>query len=333
VLLNIILNFLLILKNHRLNFVIFEKRTLMEQTIIENFWKRNLDPNQMNASDEVTTWNQEIELLYKLGISMEEAIGYLFHQKPTIAIFKNWINSRSIKISNQDASIANVLSEADLMFWQQNGYVVVQNAIAQEDCQATQNAIWEFLEKDPNDKKTWYHTHEAQRGLMVNFSNHPTLNKNRTSIRIQKAYEQLYETNKIYKTIDKVSFNPPITKEFNFLGSALHWDVSLQLPIPFRLQGLLYLSDCGENDGAFHCVPGFHHQITSWMHSLSPKENPREVALHTLIPKPVTGKAGDFIIWHQALPHCATPNKGKLPRMVQYLSYFPEEYEEQREWI
>lgn len=168
---------------------------------------------------------------------------------------------------------------------------------------------------------------------MVNFYNHPTLEKNRASIKIQKAYEQLYQTNKIYKMIDKVSFNPPVTKQYNFLGGNLHWDVSLKPPIPFRLQGLLYLSDCNENEGTFNCVPSFHHQITNWMAVLPLNENPRELTLKTLIPKPVIGKAGDFNIWHQALPHCATPNYRKSPRFVQYLTYFLEKYIESAEWI
>jgi ectoine hydroxylase-related dioxygenase (phytanoyl-CoA dioxygenase family) len=48
----------------------------------------------------------------------------------------------------------------------------------------------------------------------------------------------------------------------------------------------------------------------------------------------VLGNAGDFVIWHQALPHCATPNTSNLPRMVQYLTYLPiENQDEIGEWI
>lgn len=168
---------------------------------------------------------------------------------------------------------------------------------------------------------------------MLNFSDHETLNRNRFSPRVKKAYEQLYKTTKIYKTIDKVSFNPPETENFNFLGSPLHWDMSLKKPLSFGLQGLLYLTDCGPNDGAFHCVPGFHNQINQWLDELKPHENPREKALQTLQSKPIIGQAGDFIIWHQALPHCATPNKGEKPRMVQYLTYLPDDYNAAGEWI
>ncbi len=301
----------------------------MDTQVIENFWNR-----VRNSSTTMeTTWNQETAHLYQLGISMEETLHYLHEEKPTFTQFKNWIQQKEKKIETKTDVIADVLTKEDLDFWNANGYIVVKNAIPEEDCLATQKAIWQFLEKDPEDSTTWYKSHKEQKGLMVNFFNHPTLEKNRASLKIQKAYEQLYGTNEIYKTIDKVSFNPPITTGYNFLGSKLHWDVSLKQPIPFRLQGLLYLSDCNDKEGAFHCVPGFHHQIENWMKSLQPNENPREVALETLIPKPITGKAGDFIIWHQALPHCASPNTGSKPRLVQYLTYFPINYKETSEWI
>lgn len=66
---------------------------------------------------------------------------------------------------------------------------------------------------------------------------------------------------------------------------------------------------------------------TIWAHL-----NPRELAPHILKAIPITGNAGDFVIWHQALPHCATPNKGKTPRMVQYFTYLPLILAEEREW-
>ena len=113
----------------------------------------------------------------------------------------------------------------------------------------------------------------------------------------------------------------------------MHWDVSLQLPIPFRLQGLIYLSDCGPKDGAFHCVPGFHNKIASWMEQITEGVHPREHALANLKPQAITASAGDMVIWHQALPHCATPNYGTSPRMVQYLSYISEAHVEAKEWV
>lgn len=303
----------------------------MTWTILEKLWERTLHPSSHTTGN--TTWDSEIKTLYQLGISIEDALQFLYFEKPDFETFKTWITNRLKTENTEDNYLEdNVLSELDLQFWNKNGYVIVKNAISKEDCKNTQRAIWDFLKMDPNDKQSWYNRHEDQKGLMLNFSNHETLNKNRFSPRIKKAYEQLYKTNKIYKTIDKVSFNPPETEEFRFLGSPLHWDTSLKQPIKFGLQGLLYLSDCGIHDGAFHCVPGFHSIINDWLNDLLPDENPREKAL-TLKAEPIIGEAGDFIIWNNALPHCATPNKGEKPRMVQYLTYLPDNYDTSGEWL
>ncbi len=306
----------------------------MPWTILEKLWQRTLNPEKKVISQEEFTWNKEIETLYGLGIGMEETLRYLHFEKPDFESFKSWVNSNKKEKSREcHALVEDVLSEEDLAFWEENGYVVLRNAISKSECEETQQAIWDFLEMDSSNKETWYNRHEEQRGLMLTFSNHVTLNRNRESLKIQKAYEQLYKTTKIYKTIDKVSFNPPETENFRFLGSPIHWDVSLKTPIPFGMQGLLYLTDCKANDGAFHCVPGFHHKIYSWLNDLPANVNPRRIAMERLRPIPVIGNAGDFIIWHQALPHCAMPNYGTSPRMVQYLTYFPEDYKESEEWI
>lgn len=301
----------------------------MPWTVLEKLWKRTL-----NDAPTENTWNKEIEVLFQLGISMEDTLRYLYFSKPDFKTFKSWINENKKEIALVGNDITeNVLSEDDLAFWNQNGYVIVKEAISKTDCEATQYAIWDYLKMDSNNKETWYIGHEEQRGLMLNFSDHETLNRNRFSPRIKKAYEQLYKTTKIYKTIDKVSFNPPETDSFSFLGSQLHWDVSLKTPIPFALQGLLYLTDCGADDGAFHCVPGFHTKIDGWLENLKTNINPREEALKTLQAVPILGKAGDFIIWQNSLPHCATPNRGMAPRMVQYLTYLPNDYSPAVEWI
>lgn len=306
----------------------------MHWTILETFWKRIVHPSAIPTATDNKSWDKEIKTLYQLGIGMEDTLQFLYIEKPDFETFKAWVINRQTneKIELEHLN-TNVLSGEDLEFWNKNGYIIIKEAISKKDCEDTQRAIWDYLKMDPNNKETWYTRHENQRGLMLNFSDHETLNKNRFSPRIRKAYEQLYNTTKIYKTIDKVSFNPPETIGFNFLGSPLHWDTSLSQPITFGLQGLLYLTDCGPEDGAFHCVPGFHNEITQWLNSLEPNENPRDKAIKTLKPKPVIGNAGDFIIWNNTLPHCATPNKGKTPRMVQYLTYLPEDYNASGEWL
>lgn len=301
--------------------------------ILASLRQRILEPEVFSKRNAPPSWTQELEVLYKNGVGIDEALQYLYFEQPTIAEFELWMQQKKAKQRDTIIQDEAVLQSEDLDFFETNGYVVLKQALTQETCLKTQSVIWEFLGMNPDEPDTWYQTHPEQRGLMVNFFDHPVLEANRASARIRKAFAQLYQSEAIFKSIDKVSFNPPITSTYSFKGSGLHWDVSLQLPIPFRLQGLIYLSDCGPEDGAFHCVPGFHKSIHSWMEQVPKGIDARSYALETLVPIPITGQAGDMVIWHQALPHCATANYGNFPRMVQYLTYFKDNSEEAKEWI
>jgi ectoine hydroxylase-related dioxygenase (phytanoyl-CoA dioxygenase family) len=133
----------------------------------------------------------------------------------------------------------------------------------------------------------------------------------------------LWQKKNIWMNNDRVGFNPPETASWKFPGPDLHWDCSLELPIPFGLQGILYLSDTAADQGAFTLVPGFQHRLESWLNSLPPGADPRQQDLHALGSTPITGEAGDFIIWQQALQHGSSPNTSTQPRFVQYINYQP----------
>ena len=301
-----------------------------KESILISFYNR-VKGNALNSE---FRWTEEVETLYKKGIALDNVLHFVHFENPSLDEFVNWVQKMESKVEvDVNKEHADALTAEELLFFEEHGYVVLKNALPLEACIKTQEVIWQFLEMSPDDSATWYNAHPAQRGLMVNFFDHPVLETNRASLRIKKAYEQLYQTSEIYKTIDKISFNPPVTNGYTFKGSSLHWDVSLQLPIPFRLQGLIYLSDCGEADGAFHCVSGFHKKIDTWMSTVPQHKKPRDYALETLVPEPIVANAGDMVIWHQALPHCATPNYGIKPRLVQYLTYYPETYQAQEVWI
>ncbi|WP_220472639.1 phytanoyl-CoA dioxygenase family protein [Spirosoma foliorum] len=46
----------------------------------------------------------------------------------------------------------------------------------------------------------------------------------------------------------------------------------------------------------------------------------------------IAANAGDFIIWHQALPHGSSPNRSREPRFVQYINYAPSNIEVNPDW-
>ena len=50
----------------------------------------------------------------------------------------------------------SVLSKEDWDFWEENGYVVVHNAVPRANLDAGVDTIWEFLEMDPDNTEDWY---------------------------------------------------------------------------------------------------------------------------------------------------------------------------------
>ena len=49
-----------------------------------------------------------------------------------------------------------ILSKQDRASWEENEYVVVHRAVPQESLDAMVDAVWTFLEMDPNDPDDWY---------------------------------------------------------------------------------------------------------------------------------------------------------------------------------
>ena len=107
----------------------------------------------------------------------------------------------------------------------------------------------------------------------------------------------------------------------------------MKTPIPFGTQGILYLTDTPPEQGAFTLVPGSQRWGEEWLKSLPAGANPRTRDLHALGAVPIGGRAGDLVIWHQALPHGASPDRGTRPRLVQYINMFPARIEQHEEWI
>jgi len=301
-------------------------------TALYSFWARCLGKAVVQERTDAD-WNEQQFYLSGAGIGTREALSFLYSTRADFPAFLQWVVANHQRGCREPYDFQeDVLTAEDMRSWQENGYIVVKNAVTPAQCTAARDAVWQYLGASLDNPDSWYAPHGGKSGMMLEFFQHPALDTNRHVSRIRKAHEQLYGHTDLYVLVDKVSFNAPENIQHRFNGSGLHWDVSLQLPVPFALQGLLYLNDVSAADGAFYCVPGFHNRIDDWIAALPEGANPRDQALAELTPVPVAGKAGDLVIWHQALPHCATPNKGTAPRMVQYIAYKPLKVEEASIW-
>ncbi|HTD33804.1 MAG TPA: phytanoyl-CoA dioxygenase family protein [Candidatus Elarobacter sp.] len=273
----------------------------------------------------------------------------LFSDSPSFERFEAWIveqNGGEIepeRIARINAALRGdavacetiddepVFSDAEMAFWDERGYVVLHDAVPPENCAAAEDAIWDYLGMDRDDPATWYggaHGHS----IWVPLVNHPALWANRRAPRVQRAFAQLWNRRDLWMTVDQVGFNPPERPGWRFPGPHLHWDTSLEPPIAFGLQAMLYLVDVAENQGAFTCVPGFHRRIDAWLRELPPGADPRRQDLEALGAIPISGRAGDLVIWHHALPHGSSPNRATHPRIVQYLKMHPTGWQHHATW-
>jgi hypothetical protein len=320
---------------------------------VRRFWARCLAKRAGHHVDDVPEdWVADNTLLSGLGLNLLETYRYLYGEAPTLEQFEHWIlkkNGGSMDRARMDRLNAALrgdgnsdahklvdrhngpLTADDLAFWDDNGYVVVHEAVSPENRDVAARAIYEFLGADPNCADSWYglaHGHS----IWVPVLHHPALWANRNSARIHQAFAQLWGRTDLWPTVDQGGFNPPERPGWRFPGPFLHWDASIAWPMPFGVQGILYLTDTAANQGAFTCVPSFHRKIHEWLEALPPGADPRRQDLSSLGAIPIAGKAGDLIIWHHALPHGSSPNSATRPRVVQYIALRPAQWEHNSVW-
>jgi hypothetical protein len=228
-----------------------------------------------------------------------------------------------------------ILSPANHAFFEENGYVVIPNAVPQENLDAMIDALWEFLGMDPHDPEDWYRE-PLRPGGMVEIYHHQALWNNRQHPRVYQIFTEIRGTGRLWVTLDRACMKPPqhpAYPEYDHKGF-IHWDVDTsKLPVPFGVQGVLYLTDTDADQGGFQCVPGMHRGLEEWVKTLPPDRDPRRPYLTGRTVKPISGKAGDLLIWNSLLPHGNGHNVSNRPRLAQFISMHParEEDEERRQ--
>ena len=267
---------------------------------LKRYWARQAMARAGQSIDAGSEWDRDRTLLYGLGLGLRETLQYLLHSSPSLRssnggsrfnggrIDAARLARRNAALSGEDARdeeierAPDVLTAEDLAFWEEQGYVILHGAVSPEHCRAAEHAVWESIGADPADAGTWYRGQQGP-SIWVPALHHPALRANRQALRIRKAFAQVWGRSDIWITVDFGGFNPPETERWKFPGPYLHWDVSVEPPVPFGVQGILYLSDTAADQGAFRCVPGFHHKLNAWL---------REFAAGLQSAVPGSGSAG-----------------------------------------
>ncbi|MCD9026149.1 phytanoyl-CoA dioxygenase family protein [Cohnella silvisoli] len=224
-----------------------------------------------------------------------------------------------------------------LEFFKNNGYVMVKNAVPRDMCERTVERIFEFMGKSPDDREGWYTPavgadafFEDQERGMLPFFHDQTLWDNRTYPKVYEAFAELLGEKKLWVSLDRVNMKPPKRDDHEHLSeSFIHWDRDTSnLKFPLRipsggLQGVLYLADTASNQGGFQCAPGLFRNLQQYIESQPADRDPRVPNLEGYEIIPITGEAGDLLIWDALLPHGNGENLSNDIRFAQYILMHP----------
>ena len=243
------------------------------------------------------------------------------------------------------------LSEVQWQFWEVNGYVAIPDAVPASLVRAAARAIREYVGADDRNRSTWYDNtldiyadvdadgkkpHHGRAG-MVQMFHHASLWAIRQAPNLHAIFSDMWGTEALYVTCDRAHFKPPRDSAYpawNNPGDVhvgVHWDVDTRRsawPVPYTMQGVLYLEDTPASQGALRVVPGFHRRLAEWSDSQPSNrsaERPEGAALEQLNASAVSvaGAAGTLVLWHSAIPHGPGANFGPSPRVSAYVTMHP----------
>ena len=243
------------------------------------------------------------------------------------------------------------LTPAQRASWERDGYLVVPNIINESTAAAAAEAIRTFVGADPEQPETWYtntldiYTDRTPSGArphhgpcgMVNLNHHQALWNLRQEPRLHGAFADLYGTQRLYVTADRQHFKPPQHPAHPAWGDpgtvhkGLHWDMDTRRgawPVPYVIQGVVYLEETRADQGALRVVPGFHRRLEAWDASQPANRSAERLqgaAADELDAQAIAveGGAGSLVVWHSALPHGPAPNTGAAPRISSYVAMLP----------
>jgi ectoine hydroxylase-related dioxygenase (phytanoyl-CoA dioxygenase family) len=165
---------------------------------------------------------------------------------------------------------------------------------------------------------------------------HPAFWENRQDENVYSVFSKLLDEKKLWVTMDRASFRPPCRYDLEKYGNDanyMHWDYNFPLAKRNMIQGLVYLTDTKETQGAFSCMPSIYKKIISGTYENIDKFdrfNPNKGLFLSEIQDfddseivSISAPAGSLIIWDSRLPHGCVSNHYHLPRFVQFISMYP----------
>jgi hypothetical protein len=220
------------------------------------------------------------------------------------------------------------LSPEQVQQFERDGHVLVAGVLSAAQVSATVEAICRFANVKLEDPKTWYQW-PSEAWSVVPLHHAQELWDNRQNPRVVAPFAQLLGTDALWVSMDRTGFKPPLARgKAHRQDTPIHWDADPRSPEGRGVQGMLYLTDVEPGEGGFECVPSLYRNLDAFLAS-NPNAKQPDATGHAIIEVPA--RAGDLLIWSSRLPHRGGENRGRRPRVVQYVSYQQRGTEAERE--
>lgn len=237
----------------------------------------------------------------------------------------------AMRLPEQPAGPLRVLSAEDWRCWRENGYVVVRQAVDTAQADRLAGLAWEFEELDPADMKTWYPPHKSLlrrtelsfNAGMIELYQHQYLWDNRQTQRVYDAFADVWGSERLWVSIDRMNFNLPPEPGFEF-KSFMHWDYDPDSD-PQSVQGVLALNDQTEEVvGGFVCIPWLFRHYQQWREAQGEGWDWYRPDVSALPKVAVPLAKGDLLIFDSRLCHGIRQNRSQdQVRIAQYISMLP----------
>lgn len=204
-----------------------------------------------------------------------------------------------------------------------DGYFVWRNAVDPNLCQAVLDAIGQDLGIWANKPETWdlVSSHIDQ----VPLWGHQSQWDIRQLPELHELWSTIWGTTNLWTDLNSCRFTPP-WKEGRAEPLRIHWDVDPRDRDQLWYQGVLALTPAPLGAGGFHCVPALMHNHDRWPNTWTATDYGTEYWPPVIEDEVVEVPAdvGDLIVFSSRLPHGTGKNTTNTPRVVFYLSMFPE---------
>ena len=197
-----------------------------------------------------------------------------------------------------------------------DGVVVVEGVVPEPVCDAVIEATDQFLAAHPPREDR-----QGGHGI-VPLHHAQALWDLRTLESVHEVFAAIHGSRELLVSVDRVSRKPPDVNRDQH-RSALHWDCDPFTTDGLATQGVVYLTDTAEDQGAFCCVPSIYRHMPAYRahHANAPeRQRPRFVESDVVR---VPGPKGSLVVFHRLLPHSSEVNRARVPRYTQYVTMGP----------